>query len=105
MSNREKQVLDTQLHQVQQRGSLAPAAGTSLVSPGHFGATRRSVGVRPHGEDDNTWKTTNEVVFGGVQMPDLSVNKLNYRKKTPFTIWSNAFFHGGVFFNPHEQGL
>ena len=29
----------------------------------------------------------------------------NFKKKTPFTQWSNAYFSGGVFFNPPVIGI
>jgi len=31
--------------------------------------------------------------------------KRNHKKKTPFTQWSNAYFSGGVFFNPPVNGI
>jgi len=36
---------------------------------------------------------------------DFSAVKRNFKKKTPFTQWSNAYFSGGVFFNPPVSGI
>lgn len=54
---------------------------------------------------DEAWRTTQRESYSNVAMPDLSVHRHNYRKKTPFTMWSNAVNHHGVFFNPPAQGI
>jgi len=49
--------------------------------------------------------TTNMSVHGDIEAQDFSSVKKNFKKKTPFTQWSNAYFSGGVFFNPPVSGI
>mmetsp|Transcript_5777 Transcript_5777/g.9900 ORF Transcript_5777/g.9900 Transcript_5777/m.9900 type:complete len:256 (-) Transcript_5777:30-797(-) len=52
-----------------------------------------------------TWSTTNQEFFQPKEIKDLDVYRKNFKKKTPFTQWSNAYFSNGVFFNPPVQGI
>ena len=49
--------------------------------------------------------TTNQSFHETLETPDYSAYKKNFKKKTPFTQWSNAYFSGGVFFNPPVNGI
>ena len=49
--------------------------------------------------------TTNQSFHETLDVPDYSAYKRNFKKKTPFTQWSNAYFAGGVFFNPPVNGI
>ena len=52
---------------------------------------------------DNHASLTSPLPCRGLQ--DFSAYKKNFKKKTPFTQWSNAYFSGGVFFNPPTNGI
>lgn len=53
--------------------------------------------------EENPFITTNQRHF---EFIEGSERKMNYCiKKTPFTQWSNAYFSGGVFFNPPVNGI
>ena len=49
--------------------------------------------------------TTNQSFHDTLETPDYSAVKRNYKRKSPFTQWSNAYFSGGVFFNPPVNGI
>ena len=51
------------------------------------------------------FRTTNQSYFDTLEQQDFSAVKRNFKKKTPFTQWSNAYFSGGVFFNPPVSGI
>jgi hypothetical protein len=36
---------------------------------------------------------------------EVQASRKNFKKRTPFTQWSNAYFSGGVFFNPPVNGI
>jgi hypothetical protein len=46
------------------------------------------------------WNTTNQEFYKARNLQELGLQKRNFKKKTPFTQWSNAYFGNGVFFNP-----
>jgi len=49
--------------------------------------------------------TTNISFHEAKDLQDFRPYKRNFKKKTPFTQWSNAYFSGGVFFNPPVNGI
>lgn len=51
------------------------------------------------------FQTTNQTFHEEKNLQDFSPYKRNFKKKTPFTQWSNAYFSGGVFFNPPVNGI
>ena len=51
------------------------------------------------------FRTTNQSYHDSLEPQDFSGVKKNFKKKTPFTQWSNAYFSGGVFFNPPVIGI
>ena len=56
------------------------------------------------GED--RFGTTNKEFYQGRQSGEsIIIYRKNFKKKTPFTQWSNAYFGNGVFFNPPVQGI
>ena len=55
--------------------------------------------------DYEHFRTTNQSVHELIEAQDFSSVKKNFKKKTPFTQWSNAYFSGGVFFNPPVSGI
>lgn len=55
--------------------------------------------------DYDHFRTTNQSYHEFMDTQDFSTVKKNFRKKTPFTQWSNAYFSGGVFFNPPVSGI
>ena len=55
--------------------------------------------------DYDHFRTTNQSYHEFLETQDFSTVKKNFRKKTPFTQWSNAYFSGGVFFNPPVSGI
>lgn len=66
-------------------------------------------GRYPHTLDENkkylegnpyTFTTTNKHFHIEHPPIDFSASKANFKKKTPLTQWSNAYFSGGVHFNP-----
>jgi len=55
--------------------------------------------------DYEHFMTTNQSYHDVLSQQDFSAVKKNFKKKTPFTQWSNAYFSGGVFFNPPVNGI
>jgi len=55
--------------------------------------------------DYEHFRTTNQSYHELLEQQDFSSVKKNFKKKTPFTQWSNAYFSGGVFFNPPVSGI
>ena len=55
--------------------------------------------------DQSPWSTTNKDFYKSSPAQDNKTYKRNFKKSTPFTQWSNAFFHNGVFFNPPVSGI
>ena len=55
--------------------------------------------------DYDHFRTTNQSYHNILEQQDFSSVKKNFKKKTPFTQWSNAYFSGGVFFNPPVSGI
>ena len=53
----------------------------------------------------NEWNTTNQEFYQAKDLNELGLQKRNFKRKTPFTQWSNAYFGNGVFFNPPVQGI
>jgi len=55
----------------------------------------------------SAWQTTNREFFSPKALPDMANNtqRINFKKRTPFTQWSNAYFGNGVFFNPPVTGI
>jgi hypothetical protein len=52
------------------------------------------------------WTTTNQDFFDVKELPKHSKTiKRNFKQRTPFTHWSNAYFGNGVFFNPPVRGI
>ena len=54
------------------------------------------------------WSTTNQEFFCSPpqhQAEDLKQLRKNFKKRTPFTHWSDAYFANGVFFNPPVTGI
>ena len=51
------------------------------------------------------FRTTNQQYHDKLEAQDFTDVKRNFKKKTPFTQWSNAYFSGGVFFNPPSCGI
>ena len=51
------------------------------------------------------WYTTNQEFFQPLKLNDMKNYRKNFKKRTPFTQWSNAFFGNGVFFNPPVTGI
>lgn len=51
------------------------------------------------------FRTTNQEFNQTLDPNSYSANKKNFKKKTPLTQWSNAYFSGGVFFNPPVNGI
>jgi len=51
------------------------------------------------------WSTTNQEFFVPKQSSDYKQQRRNFKKRTPFTQWSNAYFGNGVFFNPPVSGI
>lgn len=56
-------------------------------------------------DDYDHYTTTNQHHHDVLEQQDFSAVKKNFKKKTPFTQWSNAYFSGGVFFNPPVSGI
>ena len=56
-------------------------------------------------DGENHFRTTNRSFHDFLEHQDFSQVKKNFKKKTPFTQWSNAYFAGGVHFNPPVNGL
>ena len=54
---------------------------------------------------EDHFRTTNRSFHEFMEHQDFSQVKKNFKKKTPFTQWSNAYFAGGVHFNPPVNGL
>ena len=54
---------------------------------------------------ETVWSTTNRDFYNAKLPQDQTLYRKNYKKKTPFTQWSNAYFHNGVFFNPPVSGI
>jgi len=80
--------------QQKQRGKNLSAVRNSVRSPeAHMSL------------DYEHFKTTNQSYHDVLEQQDFSTVKKNFRKKTPFTQWSNAYFSGGVFFNPPVSGI
>lgn len=52
-----------------------------------------------------TFCTTNQNFYAVNEPVDFSPYKKNFKKKTPLTQWSNAYFSGGVHFNPPVSGI
>ena len=78
---------------------MTPAQRAALiVSP-------RNKKPNPLIDEDVTdhWKTLNQAAMG--QTDAYSPSKRNFKRKTPFTQWSNAYFAGGVHFNPPVNGI
>jgi hypothetical protein len=59
----------------------------------------------PNSSDYEQFRTTNQTTHDALEQQDFSAVKRNFKKKTPFTQWSNAYFSGGVFFNPPVSGI
>lgn len=57
--------------------------------------------------EDDHFKTVSQIVseVSGPNDFALNVSKRNFKRKTPFTQWSNAYYSGGVFFNPPVNGI
>ena len=55
--------------------------------------------------DYDQFRTTNQSFHDIMDQQDFSAVKRNFKKKTPFTQWNNAYFSGGVHFNPPVSGL
>ena len=55
--------------------------------------------------DYDMFQTTNQTFHESMQPHDHSAVKKYFKKKTPFTQFNNAYFSGGVFFNPPVGGL
>jgi len=53
----------------------------------------------------STFSTTNQNFYNVNDPIDFSPYKKNFKKKTPLTQWSNAYFSGGVHFNPPVSGI
>ncbi len=53
------------------------------------------------------WSTTNKESYPPLEIMEesLKISKRNFKKKTPFTQWSNAYFGNGVFFNPPSSRI
>ena len=51
------------------------------------------------------FETTNLKFHDIMEQQDFTAIKKNFKKKTPFTQWSNAYFSGGVHFNPPTSGI
>lgn len=51
------------------------------------------------------WNTTNREFYKEKDLKEIGLHKRNFKRKTPFTQWSNAYFGNGVFFNPPVQGI
>lgn len=54
------------------------------------------------------WSTTNQDFFSPPQKQqpeDIKELRKNFKKRTPFTHWSDAYFGNGVFFNPPVTGI
>lgn len=52
-----------------------------------------------------TFTTTNQNFFHVNAPVDFKHYRKNFKKKTPLTQWSNAYFSGGVHFNPPGPGI
>lgn len=59
----------------------------------------------PDRRENMTFMTTNQQFQEPLDPSVFRTTKTNFRKKTPFTQWSNAYFSGGVFFNPPVNGI
>jgi len=53
----------------------------------------------------DSFQTTNQSFHEPKGHQDFTLVKKNFKKKTPFTQFNNAYFSGGVFFNPPTNGL
>lgn len=53
----------------------------------------------------SVFTTTNQNFYSVNEPVDFSPYKKNFKKKTPLTQWSNAYFSGGVHFNPPVSGI
>jgi len=55
----------------------------------------------------SVWQTTNREFFSPKALEDVASKsqRINFKKRTPFTQWSNAYFGNGVFFNPPVTGI
>lgn len=56
-------------------------------------------------DDYAPFQTTNQRYHEVLEQQDFTSVKKNFKKKTPFTQWSNAYFSGGVHFNPPTSGI
>jgi hypothetical protein len=56
-------------------------------------------------EVGETFTTTNQGFQEIFKPLDHTHYKKNFKKKTPLTQWSNAYFSGGVHFNPPAPGI
>lgn len=54
---------------------------------------------------ESVWSTTNQQFYQPKEIRDLKTMRKNFKKRTPFTQWSNAYFGNGVFFNPPVTGI
>ena len=63
--------------------------------------------VKPDGSSVNDWSTTSSEFHNGKQpnFTDMKQHRRNFKRKTPFSQWQDAFFGNGVFFNPPQQGI
>jgi hypothetical protein len=57
------------------------------------------------GDAIDPWNTTNREFHHEKDFGEIGLHKRNFKRKTPFTQWSNAYFGNGVFFNPPVQGI
>ena len=57
------------------------------------------------GSNRSFWSTTNQEFFTPKAAKDYPSYRKNFKRKTPFTQWSNAYFSNGVFFNPPVSGI
>ena len=75
-----------QSHEMKLRGSESASVSRELSTSG-----------------TDQWNTTNQEFYQPINLNNL--HKRNFKRKTPFTQWSNAYFGNGVFFNPPVQGI
>ena len=56
---------------------------------------------------DSQWSTTSKEAYKQheIKPHNLNVQRANWKRRTPFTDWSNAYFGNGVFFNPPVSGI
>lgn len=60
-----------------------------------------------HMSVESQWSTTNKEMYKPheIRPQVLSLQRANWKRRTPFTDWSNAYFGNGVFFNPPVSGI